>query len=226
MASVLVRSLWRSWRVGLPLEGRGDLLVAAAEGEEVLLEGVEVWEVVGGDDLALDHGEVDLGLVEPAGVDRGVDDVQVWPAALEAVDRAFAAVRGAVVDDQEDALGAAVGVLRHELLDERVERHDPVLGGAAVEDLGAPCVPGGEVAECALALVLVLDLLAGAGPRRPAGGDPLACLDRGLLVGADDVVAGMEALSLPGAGVEVEDRAGARRRAGRGGRSRSGAARA
>ena len=38
----------------LPLEGRGDLLVAAAEGQEVLLEGVEVGEVVGGDDLALD----------------------------------------------------------------------------------------------------------------------------------------------------------------------------
>jgi hypothetical protein len=47
-----------------PLEGRGDLLVAAAERQEVLLERVEVGEVVGGDDLALDDGEVDLGLVE------------------------------------------------------------------------------------------------------------------------------------------------------------------
>ena len=32
----------------LPLEGRCDLFVAAAKGQEVLLEGVEVWEVVGG----------------------------------------------------------------------------------------------------------------------------------------------------------------------------------
>jgi len=30
----------------LPLEGAGDLFVAAAEGEEVLLEGLEVGEVV------------------------------------------------------------------------------------------------------------------------------------------------------------------------------------
>jgi hypothetical protein len=38
----------------LPLEGRGDFLVAAAEGEEVVFECVEVGEVVGGDNLALD----------------------------------------------------------------------------------------------------------------------------------------------------------------------------
>ena len=61
------------------------------------LEGVEVGEVVGVDDLALDDGEVDLGLVEPAGVDGGVDDDQVRPGALEAVDAALAAMRGAVV---------------------------------------------------------------------------------------------------------------------------------
>lgn len=42
----------------LPLEGRGDLLVAVPERQEVLLERVEVGEVVGGDDLALDDGEV------------------------------------------------------------------------------------------------------------------------------------------------------------------------
>jgi hypothetical protein len=32
----------------LPLEGRGDLFVVASEVQEVLLEGVEVGEVVGG----------------------------------------------------------------------------------------------------------------------------------------------------------------------------------
>ena len=100
----------RSWRVNFHSNGRGDLLVAAAEGEEVLLERVEVGEVVGGEDLALDDREVDLGLVEPAGVDRGVDEDQVRPGALEAVDRALAAVRGAVVDDHEHALRLAVGL--------------------------------------------------------------------------------------------------------------------
>ena len=43
------------------------------------------------------------------------------------------------------------------LLDECVERDDPVLRRAPVEDPGAPDVPRREVAERALALVLVLD---------------------------------------------------------------------
>jgi hypothetical protein len=78
---------------------------------------------------------------------------------LEAVDRALPAVRGAVVDDHEHPLRIAVGLDGHELLDELVQRDDPVGGGAAVEQLGALDVPGGEVAERALAVVLVLDSL-------------------------------------------------------------------
>ena len=44
----------------LPLEWGGDPLVAAAECEQSLFERVEVGEVVGGEDFALDDGEVDL----------------------------------------------------------------------------------------------------------------------------------------------------------------------
>src|SRR6266700_1502376 len=51
-----------------------------------------------------------------------------------------------------------------------------------------------------------LQALAGRGSER--GGDPLARLDGGLLVGADDVVAGVQQLAFPAALVEVEDRAG------------------
>ena len=77
----------------LPFKGRGDLLVAAPERQQVRFESVEVGEVVGRQRLALDDAEVDLGLVEPAGVDRGVDEHERGPGALEAVDRALAAVR-------------------------------------------------------------------------------------------------------------------------------------
>ena len=115
---------------------------------------------MGVSDLALDDGEVDLGLVEPAGVDRGVNEDQVLARRLGGGRSSVAAVRGAVVDDHEHALGLAVGLDAHELLDERIERDDPVLGGAAVEQPGAAGVPGGEVAQRARALVLVLDALA------------------------------------------------------------------
>ena len=91
-----------------------------------------------------------------------------------------------------------------------VERDDPVLGCAAVEQLRAAGVPGGQVAERALAFVLVLDALAaldggGGGQRRVLAAPGL---DRGLLVAADDVVAGMQQLAFPAAGVEVKDAAG------------------
>jgi hypothetical protein len=66
-----------------------------------------------------------------------VDEDQVRPGALEAVDRALAAVRGAVVDDHEHALRLAVGLDAHDPLDELIERLDSVLGGAAIEQLRA-----------------------------------------------------------------------------------------
>jgi len=44
----------------------------------------------------LDDREVDLDLVEPAGVDGQVDEDEILVVALEAVDRALAAVGGAV----------------------------------------------------------------------------------------------------------------------------------
>jgi len=62
----LVDSLGETVEVGageLPLKRGGDLLVAAAEHEQLAFEGVEVGEVVGCEDLALDDRVVDLGLV-------------------------------------------------------------------------------------------------------------------------------------------------------------------
>src|SRR5207302_10099543 len=108
----------------------------------------------------------------------------------------------AVVDDQEDALGASVGMLGHELVDELIKRLDAVFGGAAVEDLRAPGIPRREVAQGAFAFVLVLDFLALVATGGTGPGVALACVDRGLLIGADDVVAGVQALALPSAGVE------------------------
>ena len=119
-------------------------------------------------------------------------------------------MRGAVVDDHEHALRLAVWLDAHELLDQRVERDDPVLRRAAIEQLRASGVPGGQVAQRTASFVLVLDALpaldaAGGGQRRVLA---LPGLDRGFLVAADDVVAGMQQLAFPAAAVEVEDAAG------------------
>jgi hypothetical protein len=78
--------------VNFHFERLRDLLVVSSEVEEALFDGSEVGEVVGLQHLAVDDREVDLDLVEPAGVDRQVDEDEILVVALESVDRALAAV--------------------------------------------------------------------------------------------------------------------------------------
>ena len=104
------RSRARSSRVNLQSNGSAMVVVAVLEGGEAVGDLVEVGEVVGGDDFALDDREDDLDLVQPGGVDGQVDEPQVGPGALEAVDRGLAAVAAAVVDDPEHPSGRRVGL--------------------------------------------------------------------------------------------------------------------
>jgi hypothetical protein len=90
-----------------PVKRLGDLVVMALERVEAIDDRLEPVEVVGREDLALDDREHDLDLVQPRRVGRQVHEDQVRPLALEAVDRGLAGVRGAVVDDPEDALALA-----------------------------------------------------------------------------------------------------------------------
>jgi hypothetical protein len=76
----------------LPSEGPGGLVVALFEGGESVFDLVKAGEVVGCEDFALDDREVDLDLVEPGGVDRGVDHDRVREPCREAVGRGLAAV--------------------------------------------------------------------------------------------------------------------------------------
>ena len=85
----------------VPVEGLGGRVVAVLEGEEPFGEGVEVGKVAGLDHLALDDGEEDLNLVQPAGVDGQVDQFGGRPGRSDPVDGAGAVVRGAVVRDPE-----------------------------------------------------------------------------------------------------------------------------
>lgn len=60
---------------------------------------------------------------------------------LEAIDGGLSAMGEAIVDDPEDALGRTVRLLAHDLLDQP-----------------AADIPGGQVLDRALAVVLALDL--------------------------------------------------------------------
>ncbi len=187
-----------------PLKGSGGLLVVVLEGEQMLLEFSEGGDVIGSEDFALNDGEIDFDLIEPAGMDRGVDEPDRGPRGAQAVGGFFAAVGGTIVGNPKDAPRGAIGFYRHDLFDEAVKWLDA--GGvlAAAEEFGAMDVPGGNVRAGTGALVLVLD--AGATVRcwRERRMDTDAGLDAGFLVGREYKVAAAQRRASPATLVEVK----------------------
>ena len=97
----------------LPFEGAGDLFIVILETQDPVLELLNGIEVVGSQDLSLEHREVDLDLVEPTGVHWSMHEHEVLPSALESVDAGLAPMRGTVVDDPEHSRGGPVGFAGH-----------------------------------------------------------------------------------------------------------------
>src|SRR5260370_18091890 len=91
-----------------PLKGTCGLLVVVLEGEQTLLEVGEGGEVIGSEDLALDDGEIDLDLIEPAGMHRGVDQDNRGPRGAQAVGGFLASVGGTVVGNPQDTPRTAI----------------------------------------------------------------------------------------------------------------------
>ena len=54
-------------------------MVALLEAHELVSERGEICKVVGREELTLNDGEIDLNLIEPAGVDRSVDEDDIGP---------------------------------------------------------------------------------------------------------------------------------------------------
>jgi len=189
----------------LPFERSGMDFVMRLKTEQTRFKLLQRLKLVGGEQLALDHREVDLDLVEPAGVDRRVDGDGVGIPLGQALVAGRAAMRGAVVTDPEYASGRTVGFLAHDLVDQPVETVDARGRLAATEDLGAVHVPGGYVSQCAAALVLEFH---SAGASRLGGlarVNPSTHLNAGLLVGAQYVIFLVQRLALPLSVVQIEN---------------------
>src|SRR5215207_7929548 len=188
----------------LPGKRLGDSLVTLLEGEQALGQNVEVGEVVGAQDLALNYREVDLDLVEPGGVYWEVDEPQIGPGTLKALHRRLPSMRGAIVHHPEDPIRRGVGLHAHHLIYQPTERLDAVLRLAAPEELRSMHVPSGQVGQRPFSFILVLH------PHEPllvgwqGGLAAMASLDGGFLVGRDHVLLGTERLTLPFTLVEVQ----------------------
>ena len=74
----------------------------------------KVREVIWSKDLALQNGEEDLNLVEPTGVNRGMDLYGVRVPLGQPSDGGFSLMRGPIVSNPEDSLCRAIGLLLHD----------------------------------------------------------------------------------------------------------------
>ena len=190
-----------------PMERRRSTLVVRLKSEQPLLEFGQRRNVVGGENLPLDYREEDLDLVEPTGMDRGVDENGIRPFGLHAVNGFLTSMSGAVVHNPEDAVSRFVGLLFHDLADETLHRRDSALDFAAAEDLAAMNVPSRQVGPGTFTKVLVLDSGGAIGSRRQSRLFSPARLDAGLLVGRDDELVSSQRDALPDTLIEIEDRA-------------------
>lgn len=158
------------------------------EGEDLGSELVQALEVVGGEQLALDDGEVDLDLVQPGGVNGQMNHLPVGVGVTQAVGSGPVAGRGSVVHDPENAPGRGVRLSAHDLVHERGERLYPGGRLAPAHHPRVVDIVGGQVGQGAVPVVFAL------GPHRPAGArrerqvEAHPGLDARFLVGAEDVL--------------------------------------
>jgi hypothetical protein len=191
-----------------PFERLGGRFPVVLKIEQPFGERLQPGEIVGREDLALNDREVDLDLVEPAGVDRSMDEGEAPEFVLQAGDRSCPAMRGTVVDDPEHTACLIVGRPSHDLFDKPVKRSDARGRFAAAEDAGVMDIQGGDVSPGTAAGVLVLDEHGAMRLRGRSGMDAASSLNAGLFVGRDHELVPSQRLAIPGAGVQIENAAG------------------
>jgi hypothetical protein len=190
-----------------PLERSGRLFIAFLETQESVLQRSQRPEIVGRENLALHDREINLDLIEPAGVHRSVNGNNRGPAVLEALDAPLAAMRRAIVENPKDALGRPIGLLTQHFRDQTVERFDAVLPSTAAEHFGPTDIPSCEVDPGPLSLVFALHPGGFPGAGRKRAVQSVTGLNAGLFIGGEHVIPGSQGLSLPEALLEIEDRA-------------------
>jgi len=176
--------------------------------EEALFEIGQRRKVVWGEDLSLNDREVDLHLIEPTGMGRGMDKDCIGPLGAKAVGGPLTPMNGAVVHDPEDASCRLVGILAHDFADEAIHRRDAILGLATPEDLGAVDIPGSQVDPGAPTKVLVFNSGGAVRRGRQSRLFPPPGLNARLFVGRDNKLVSAQWSAFPDAMVQIEDRAG------------------
>ena len=180
----------------------------ALESKKTLFEIGQRREIVRREDFSLDNREIDFDLIEPTGVDRGVDEDYIGPFIAQTLGGFLASMSGTVVHDPKDTASRFVGLLAHDFANQSVHRSDAALDFAATEELGAMNIPGSQVGPGTFAEVLVFEARRTVGRRRQGWLFTAAGLNARLFVCGDDVIIGTQRGALPDAFIKIEDGSG------------------
>jgi len=140
-----------------PFKRLGDGLEVLLEAMNAFFNGLQRGEVIGSEGLPLQHGEIDLDLVQPACMYGAVNEDESRVLALQSQGALGAPMRGAVVDNPEDTSGRIVRGPRHDLVHQAIEGGNAGVALAATEEFGVVYVHGSDVCPGTTTLVLVFD---------------------------------------------------------------------
>ena len=114
-------------------------------------------KIVGREHLSLDDREIDLNLIDPTGMNRGMYQKSVGPAGSDAIDCLLAAMSRAVIHDPKDTLGGFIRFTAHNRSDEPIGGSNATVFFAVSEDLGSMDVPSCQIGPSTLTEILMLN---------------------------------------------------------------------
>jgi len=156
-----------------PLEWGSCLFIAFLKIDEAKFKVGERGKVIEREHLSLDDREIDLNLIDPTGMNRGMHQKSVGLAGSDAIDCLLTTMSRAVIHDPKDALSGFVGFAAHDLSDEAIGGSNATLLFTVSEELGTVDVPSCQIGPSTLPEILVFN------PHgRPAATGKVGCFRR------------------------------------------------
>ena len=180
-------------------------MIALLKIHKALLKVRERGKIVGSEYFSLDDGEVDLNLIDPTGMNRGMDQKGVGPASSDAIDGFLPAMRRAVIHDPEDTLGGSIGFAAHDRGDETIGGRNTTLLFTMSKELGTMDIPSCQISPSTLPEILVLNPHGAASSNWQGGLLAAARLNTGFFIRAEDELRALQGFALPNSSVEIED---------------------
>lgn len=205
MSGEPVQQLGEVFAGEFPLERSSDFFVIAFKRVEVFGDFVESGEIVRGENLLLNYGEIDFDLIEPASMVWGMNQDGVGPLFFEAIDRCLPSVDGSIIDDPKDSAGAAIGLSLHDVTNESVKGDNRSVWHTTAEDFRPMNIPCGDVGPGAFSEVLVFNSHRPSRCRHCGGVFATPTLDTGFLISTDDEVIIGKGFATPTSFVEIQN---------------------